>query len=249
MSKIDFFNQHILVNGASSGIGASTAKLLSELGAKVVLIARREELLYEVKSSLSGEGHAVYPYDLNNVRGIEALTKRIVDEQGPIDAFVHCAGYGAARPLKLSNYDFMIEVMNVNYFSFIEQIRCLMRRGMSNPGLRIVGISSSAAVKGGKAHTAYASSKSAMDMSVKVLARELGPQGVRINSILPGYTETDLGKKYVEVQPEMMDEINRLQVLGKASPENIADAVAFLLSDMARMITGETMYVDGGLMA
>lgn len=248
-NRLDFTGQRVLINGASSGMGEATARLLSEMGAKVVLIARRADKLREVTSSLQGEGHAYYPYDLNDVQGIEELTKRIVSECGPMDGFVHCAGLGAARPLKLSTYSFMVEVMNVNYFSFVEQIRCLMKRGASNPGLRIVGISSIAAVRGGKAHTAYASSKSAMDITVKVLARELGAQGVRINSILPGYTKTALGEKFIDVQPKMMDEVNALQVLGVVYPEDIANAAAFLLSDMARMISGEALYVDGAYLA
>lgn len=248
-NKLNFAGKRILINGASSGMGAASAKLLSELGAKVVLIARREERLKEVMASLEGEGHAYYVYDLSNVEGIETLMKQIISEQGSMDGFVHSAGMGVARPLKMSNYKFMLEVMNVNYFSFVEQIRCLMKRGASNPGFSIVGISSSAAVKGGKAHTAYASSKSAMDTTVKVLAKELGVHGVRINSILPGYIDTELGRRSVESDPTRLDGVLRVQVLGLGYAEDVADAVAFLLSDMARIISGETMYVDGAYMA
>ena len=173
----------------------------------------------------------------------------MVAENGPFDGFVHCAGMGVARPLKMSNYKFMQQVMNVNFFSFVEQVRCLMKRGASNHGLSIVAISSSASVKGGKAHTAYASSKSAMDTTVKVLAKELGTQGVRINSILPGYIDTDIGRASIESDPKRLEGVLKAQVLGVGYPEDIADAVVFLLSDMARIISGETLYVDGAYLA
>lgn len=247
--KINFTGKTILIDGASSGMGAASAKLLSSLGARVVLVARREDKLREVIDTLEGEGHSYYPYDLGNVEGIEAFVKKIVSEQGPMDGFVHCAGLGVARPLKLSNYEFMQSVFNVNYFSFVEIIRCLTKRGACNAGFSIVGISSSAAVKGGKAHTAYASSKSAMDMTVKVLAKELGVKGYRINSILPGYIDTDIGRASIESDPTRLDGVLKSQVLGVGYAEDIADAVAFLLSGMARIVSGEQLFVDGAYLA
>ena len=248
-NRMDFTGKTILLDGASSGMGAASAKLLSELGAKVIIIARREDKLKEVLASLKGEGHAYYAYDLGNVEGIEALVKQIVEEHGPMDGFVHSAGLGVARPLKLSTYEFMQSVFNVNYFSFVEMIRCLTKRGACNEGFSIVGISSSAAVRGGKAHTAYASSKSAMDMTVQVLAKELGLKGYRINSILPGYIDTDIGRASIESDPKRLEGVLKSQVLGVGYAEDIADAVAFLLSDMARIVSGERMYVDGAYLA
>lgn len=247
---VDLTGKHILVCGASSGMGEASAKLLGELGAKTVLVARREDKLREVCDSLEGEGHRYYAADLGEIDKIEPLFQRIVEETGPFDGFANCAGIGPARPLKMMNYSFQLEVMNINYFSLIEELRCLTKRGAANKNLNVVSVSSSASLRGEKAQTAYAASKGAMDAAVRCLAREFGPKGIRINTIIPALVDTRLGDDYLERGgEEKLGRVMDQQVLGMGYPIDIANAVAFLLSDASRFITGSMLYLDGGYLA
>lgn len=246
-NPLDFFEKKILISGASSGMGAETAKLLSLLGAEVCLIARREEKLYEVLETLTGKGHKCFSADLGQIDTIEPLMEEVHNKFGRLDGFVNCTGIGDVRPLRQSNYDFMLKVLNVNFFSFVEQVRCLLKRGYVNEGFNIVAISSCSAVQGSKAGTAYAASKAAIDGAIRCMAKELAPKGIRVNSVMPGVIDTRIAKEALELWPG--NEFMMKQVMGMGEPLDVANAIAFLLSDMARLITGTALRVDGGSLA
>lgn len=244
---MDFSGQKILIMGASSGIGAETARLLSELGALTILVARREVQLAEVAGSLHGEGHRYYSADLGEIEQIEPLIRMIVEQNGPLDGYVNCVGIGDIRPLRQSNYEFMRHVMDVNFFSFIETMRCLTRRGSISDKFCVVTVSSASALRGAKAGTAYSASKGAMNAAVRCLARELAPRGIRVNAIMPGVTDTRLAEQSLALWPE--NSALASQPMGMEKPRDVALAAAFMLSDMAGMITGTAMSVDGGCLA
>ena len=125
---VDLTGKQILITGASSGMGAETARLCAKLGAKVVLVARNEEKLGAVLHELEGEGHRYYSFDLSNVEEIENFIKNMIAETGPLDGFVHSAGVTSTRPLKTLKPSALLAVMNINYFSFVEIIRCITKR-------------------------------------------------------------------------------------------------------------------------
>lgn len=125
---VDLSNKKVLVTGASSGMGAETAVLCSQLGAKVILVARREDRLLEVMSKLEGEGHKYYPFDLSQVDEIELFVKSLIGECGPLDGFVHSAGISSTRPLKLIKPAHLRQVMEINFNSFVEITRCITKK-------------------------------------------------------------------------------------------------------------------------
>ena len=249
-SRTDFKDRTIIIAGASSGIGKETAAVLSRLGAKLVLIARRGELLQKVAGELEGEGHACYTADLSRTDAIEGLVKQIVEEQGKIDGLVYTAGVNTSLPLNRSKPEMIQQVFNVNYFGFIEFVRQLCRKGRYNEGMCIVGVSSVAAVRGDKAHVAYSGSKAAMNASVRCIAKEVADKGIRINTVAPAMTGTDMYTQYVNECGEESGsgrELLKRQYLGLIGTEDVANTIAFLMSKSARMMTGLTVPVDGGL--
>lgn len=238
----------ILVTGASSGIGRETSILLSKLGAKVIMIARREEKLKETLSALDGEDHKYYCYDLHNVDGIENLVKQIILENGSLDGFVHSAGISSYRPLAMMKPCFIKEVMEINFYSFIELVRCISKKKNFNEGMSIVGISSISSQQGNQSKTAYCASKAAMDAAIRCMAKELAPKKIRVNSVVPALIKTDLFNVFLDKGADSEDAQNVMarQYLGIGEPIDVANIVAYLLSGASKFITGTSIAVDGG---
>ncbi len=246
---IDLTGRQFVVTGASSGIGKQTAVTLSRLGARVILIARREDKLRETLETLEGEGHACYTADLADVDAIADLVKRICTECVPLDGLADAAGISHSIPLGQFSPQKIEEVFKVNYFGFIEMTRQISKKGRFNPGMRIVAVSSVAAVCGDPVHTAYSGSKAAIDGSIRCLAKELAPKQIALNSVAPAMTDTPMNAGFnarYGADSESIKYVLQRQYLGIADPQDVANAIAFLLSPAARFITGTCLYVDGG---
>lgn len=250
-SVVDLSGKQILITGASSGIGAETARLCSQLGAKVILVARRKDKLADVMAILEGKGHKYYCFDLKRVDDIEEFIKGVIAETGPLDGFVHSAGISSTRPLKMIKPSVLREVMEINFVSFVEITRCITKRNCYNPGLSIVGISSISSKLGNQAKTAYCASKAAMDAAVRCFAKELAVNGARANTVCPGMIDTAIYEKFKDNAGDSYDAKMRMdrQYLGLGQPIDVANMVVYLLSDAARMITGANIGVDGGLLS
>jgi len=250
INLIDLTDHKIIVTGASSGIGRKTAITLSRVGAELILVARREEKLAETLNELDGTGHAYYCADLSRIDTIEDLVKTIVAEQGKMDGLFYAAGVNTSMPLNRFKPEKVQQVFDINYFGFIEFVRQVCRRGRFNEGMRIVGVSSVASIRGDKAHLAYSGSKAAMNASVRCIAKEVADKGICINTVAPAMTKTEMYASYLneygEESGSNLDLLKR-QYLGLAETEDIANTIAFLMSSAARMITGLTLPVDGGL--
>lgn len=248
INPMDLSGKRYLVTGASSGLGRQVCVTLSCLGAKAILVARREEMLRETESLMEGSGHVYYLFDLNKVDEIERLIKKIVEEGGKLDGFVHCAGLAPTKPLLLTKYDFMQEMMRVNVLSFIEIVRVVTKKKNWNSNASIVAVSSAASIRGDKAKTAYCATKGALDSAVRAIAMELGEtKKIRVNTVNPAWIETDMFHEYIETcGREKIEEIEKRQFLGVSTPQEIANVVAFLLSPAAAQITGQSIIVDGG---
>lgn len=248
MSKVMDFTGKTIVLAGAGGIGSVTAQILASLGARMVLLDVLEDKLKEVIDSLQGEGHTYYVCDFSAVDTIEPLLAKVIKEQGAVDGYVHTTGVGSVRPLKMSKYDFMLNVMNINFFSFVEVVRCLSKKGAYNPGMNIVGISAVGAYIGNSTKTAYCASKAAMNSAVRCMAKELAPKGIRLNTVAPGDTDTPMSRQAAEYR-DGTDELrfNQMrQYLGQCQPSDIADGIAFLMSDMSSKITGTCLPIDGG---
>ncbi len=247
INPMDMTSKRILVTGASKGIGKAAAVKLSQLGAEVILIARSKDGLKKTISEMSGSGHAYYAFDLKCIDDIEQLIKKIVSENGKLDGLVHCAGIAPMRPLKMTSYEFLHDVMLINFYAFIELARVYANKKNNNGG-SIVAMSSAASKSGLKSKTAYCASKAAVDGAIRAMSTELADKNIRINSILAGFIKTDIYNEYFEYADENSFEkvILSRQFLGLGEVEDIANAIVYLLSDASKFITGTGMVADGG---
>lgn len=245
-------NKIYLITGANGAIGGAVAKALDKKGAKLILVGRNaENLNLFIQSDLTQSAHTVVEIDLEDVDAIANQIKLISTSFGKIDGFVHAAGLGDVRPLKMTTPTFLNRVFNVNFVSFIEIIRVINSPKIRNEALRIVGISATGAFLGNATKTAYCASKAAMNAAVRCLAKELANKDVRINTVAPGATYSKMMDDIIDLPggAEALDKITERQFLGVCKPEDIADAVLFLLSEESRMISGSCLPVDGGKLA
>lgn len=247
---IDLTGKRILVIGASSGIGKQTAITLSKVGAKLTLIARREDKLQETIAALEGEDHDYFCADISFTHNIEGLFKTIVEKDGLIDGLVYTAGISLSLPLQMFKPEKLHSIFDINFFAFIECVRQATKKGRYNKGMRIVGVSSIASMKGDKTHLGYCASKAAMDAAVRCIAKEVAPKGIHINTVAPGLTATNMFNNFssnIGEDSNSMRELLERQYLGVINPIKVAETITFLISPAAEYITGITLPVDGGL--
>lgn len=247
-NPMDLSGKRILVTGASSGIGRACAVLASQLGAAVVLTGRRAGALDETLSQMQNvEKHLVVPGDICVSSAIEGL----VAASGKLDGFVHAAGIGPMCPVGFVDEAQVQKVMRTNYFVFLELMKHYSKAKNRNGAFSAVAISSVSALAGWGGVSVYAGSKGALSASVRALAMELAPKGIRVNAVCPSNIRTPL---YEAGAADMNDEqglkaLKAKQPLGLGEPKQVANAVCFLISDAASFITGVNLPVDGGYLA
>lgn len=245
MNIIDLTNLTFVITGAGSGIGRETAKVLSEQGAKVVMLDLNQEGLDETKSLLEGEGHIMRAVDLTDFEALPELVKGIIAEIGTVDGLVHCAGISSRKPLNVLRPEGFSKVMDVNFYSFEELTRLFTKKGNMNDGGSIVVMSSISSIRGYKAKTEYCVSKAAVDAFVRCMALELAPKRIRINSVMAAEVLTPLALKARETNA-MVGAADFEAPLGPSEPYEVANTIAFLLSDATKTITGASILIDGG---
>ena len=245
MSIIDIKNKSFLVTGAGSGIGRETAIVLSRQGARVVLLDLNQKGLDETCSLLTGEGHLCKVCDLTDFDSLPTIVKEVVAQTGTLDGFVHCAGISSRKPLNVLRPSGFSKVMDVNFYSFEELTRLLTKKGNMKDGGSIVVMSSISSIKGFKAKTEYCVSKAAVDAFVRCMAQELSPKRIRVNSVMAAEVLTPLAKKAREINAAVgASDFNA--PLGPSEPYEVANTIAFLLSDATITITGTSILIDGG---
>ena len=243
-NPIDCSSKKVFVTGASSGIGRATAIYLSKLGAKLVITGRNAEQINFTLQQLQGDGHIAIIADLVEQEDMSALFDQVVADGIKLNGLIHCAGVPSIVSIKNLTKKRLLEVFNINYFSFIELCRQYSKNKYSNEG-SIVGISSIAADRADQCQTAYSATKSAMDISVQALAIELIKKNIRINTVLPGMIMTEIVEKSEDLGADS-NSLWRSQLMGIGQPDDVAAACAFLISDMSKFITGRRLFVDGG---
>lgn len=246
VQKLDLSGKKIIVAGASSGIGRQAAITLSENGARIIAIARRENMLMETTNQLKGEGHCHYSFDLTNIEGIPELIKRIVSENGKLDGLAYCAGIGRTLPLKSFSPKMVDEVMRINFYAFYEIVRQFCKKNCYNPSAKIVGISSIASIAGSKGQSIYGASKGAMDSAVKVISQELIEKGININTIRPTFVKTELYDKFISNSDDGEGRLKTYQPLGPIETEDVAYLITYLMSPAGKYITGQQIDIWGG---
>lgn len=238
----------ILITGASSGIGRTISIRASQMGARVVLLGRDMTRLDETLAMLDGKDHLSVSMDLLKLHEIESALTPLLKSTGPLHGFVHSAGMAPTVLLRDLDTDRTEYLMRLNWLSFMALSQAICRRGRYAPGLSVVALASISALTGQVGLSAYAGTKGALIASVRSLASEYAPRGIRFNCISPCPVDTPMQR---ETRARLGEEWYRKEVLEKArlgplAPEDIADPVLFLLSDASRRITGTNMIVDGG---
>lgn len=245
-NPFSLLNKTILVTGASSGIGRATAIECSKMGAKVIITGRNEERLEETFNNLEGDGHEKQIGDLSNQEFIEEL----VSSLPALDGVVLCAGAATVKPILFSTTEDFQSLFNVNFFAPVELLRLLAKKKKllkNSSCVFIVSIGGNRAWTPGNA--IYGTSKAALKAVVNYYAVELAPKKIRVNGICPGMVETPLIKNEAYSQ-DQVEADKALYPLGRyGSPQDIAYAAIYLLSNASEWVTGSHFVIDGGATA
>jgi len=242
-----FAGKTVVITGGSSGIGLAAARRIAEEGGRVALVARGEVRLQEATASLPGSGHLWRVADAANEETLTLVAKELREALGPIHGIVCAAGAHAVRPLAVSKAKNFEELYQQNAISAANTVRLFMR-AFPPEGGAVVFMSSVAGSRGSAGAAAYAAAKGALLALSRSLALELAGRRIRVNCVLPGVVETPMSAGFLGALPaEQKDAIVKAHPLGLGQPSDVAGAVAFLVSDDARWITGAELVVDGGL--
>lgn len=237
-----------LVTGASRGIGKAIAMRLAREGKHVVLLARSEGPLAEVKALIEAEGKgsaSVLAADISDPKAFAAAVEGVATAQGRLDILVNNAGITKdGLVLRMSDEDWDA-VINTNLTSAFVAIRAASRAMMKNRFGRIINISSTSGLVGNAGQANYAAAKSGLLGLTKTIARELGSKGITANVVAPGFIETDMTNTLPDQVKEGVMGMIAVKRFGKA--EDIAAAVSYVASDEAGFLTGQTICVDGGM--
>jgi 3-oxoacyl-[acyl-carrier protein] reductase len=242
--------RHVIVIGGSRGIGAAAARLSAEAGANVSIVYRsNESAAHEVVRDCQGHNVRANAYRADVAKEAELVIaiSQAVDQLGAAEGLIVSAGVFEGLPLEEMTVEFWDRVMAVNVrASFVavrEVVKHMRRAGKKGS---IVIYTSTAGQRGSSVFSAYATSKGAQIMFMRSMARELGPEGIRVNCIAPAWTETDMADASLTALGR--ENVAKEFVLGRiGQPLDVANATVFLLSDMAEFITGTTVTVDGGM--
>jgi NAD(P)-dependent dehydrogenase (short-subunit alcohol dehydrogenase family) len=235
---------YILITGASSGMGALCAKQFSS-SHRLIIASENLEMLQDVlKECANPEKHILWHCNFATEREniVQSLTDLLKEHDAVVDQYVHFAGLTKLLPLKTFSITNIDLIFNVNFFSILEIMKALLKKSNAKALSNVVLISALVSERGNVGNSIYAASKGAMNSLVYTLARELAPD-IRINALLPGAIETPMSKN---LDADYIAEMTKDTPLGWGQPQDVINYVEFLLSDKAKWITGQTLFVDGG---
>jgi len=236
----------ILVTGGSQGIGRAIVEKLSDRGPVAFTYRSNEEAAEEVVAATGGAAEA-FRFELRDRERPQALVEEIESTLGPIDGLVNNAGMERSEILAMSSFDSWDEVIDTNLGGAFRMCRAVLRVMVSRRRGSIVNISSLSALRGVSGQSAYAASKAGLLAMTRCLAREMGRRDIRVNAVIPGYVATGMT---AHLPAAAVEQLRDPEVLKRGvAPEDVADTVAFLLSDESAATTGQSLIVDAGNMA
>lgn len=233
-----------LVTGASRGIGKAIALALVEQGATVVGTATSENGAGAISDYL-GENGAGKVLDVSSPESIETLLAEVKAQFGDVDILINNAGITRDNLLMRMKEDEWQSILDTNLTSIFRMSKAVLRPMMKKRAGRIINIGSVVGSSGNPGQTNYSAAKAGLIGFTKSMAREIASRGITVNVVSPGFIDTDMTKVLTDEQKSGIMKDVPMERLGK--PEEIAATVAFLASDGAAYITGETIHVNGGM--
>lgn len=246
----DLTGKTALVTGASRGLGRAMALALAEAGCDVALNARTEAGLQEVFGAIKKLGHkaVVVPGDVSDEEEVQRVVEGAVKGLGRIDILLNNAGLWEGSymvRLTKADWDKVIQVNLTGAFLMAKAVGKVMLKQRSG---KIINTGSILGFKSSPQSLVYAATKAALIQMTKVIALELGPAGIRVNAIAPGFFETDMTKRYHEPDAKEALEayVARIPLRKTGRPEDLKGLVVFLASSASDHMTGQTLVIDGG---
>ena len=243
----DLSGKVALITGASRGIGQSISIILAQSGAHVICVSRNINDVQSVADKITNQKFvaSAVSCDISNTNNVTELVKDIIEKHGRIDILINNAGITSDNLLMRMSEDDWDNVLNINLKAAFTAIKAASRIMIKQRSGRIINISSVVGLIGNAGQVNYAASKAGLIGMTKSVAREFASRGITANCIAPGYVETEMTNK---LKDEVKSSLNEQIPLGRiGNVEDIAYAVAFLASDEACYITGQTLAVDGGM--
>lgn len=249
-NPLDLTGRRYLITGAASGIGKATCILLSRLGAELLLVDLNAEGL-QATQQLCCNRTFLLALDLTDTEGMKQKIGEAIADFGTLNGFAHIAGRPYITPLKGVSEKVCTEIYKLNTYAAIELAKLFTNRKIyAGENGSVVLISSVYGVVGSAANVGYAMTKSAIIGVTKALAMEFAPKKIRFNCIVPGFIRTPMMDANINsFDQDYLNTLNSLHPLGLGDADDIANAVAYLFSDMAKWVTGSVMHVDGGFTA
>ena len=238
-------NEIVLVTGASRGIGKAIAETLAAAGATVIGTATSDGGAEKITEYLSPKGGKGMCLNVADDESIKSVIKAIKDEFGAISILVNNAGITRDNLLMMMKDDQWDDIIQTNLTSIFKLSKAVVRPMMKARKGRIINIASVVGLTGNPGQTNYSAAKAGILGFSKSLAREIGSRSITVNTVAPGFIDTDMTRELPEEQRDALTAQIPLNKLG--DPQDIANAVAFLASPEAGYITGETINVNGGM--
>ncbi|MEO0774415.1 MAG: SDR family oxidoreductase [Pseudomonadota bacterium] len=237
---MDFADKVALVTGASSGMGAATARLLADRGAHVFAAQR------------GGSEHEDIAADFSDPDAPERVMAEVTEKAGQLDILINNAGVmreGTVEETSLEDWHFQLQVNLTAPFLLIRHAMPMLRKG----GGAIVNVGSIEGLGSNPGHPAYGASKAGLHGLTRAVAVDHGPDGVRCNAVAPGWIDTDLNEDFIDSMPDpqaFRREIGGIHPVRRTGkPEEVAELICWLASDAASFVTGQIYTIDGGRMA
>ena len=232
----------ILITGASSGIGRCTAIECSKMGATLMITGRNEERLAETYGCLEGEGHLRFAFDLTQEEAIRSLAESVP----ALDGVFFCAGVTDMTLIKFLNKEKIDRVFDINLVAPMLLTKALVQKKKINKMASLVYMSSMGAEEVTLGLGIYAASKFGLNAMVRAVANELSARKIRANSIMPMMVKTELVDHITTISKEELEKDEAKYPLGYGTPQDVAYAAIYLLSDASKWITGSFVKMDGG---
>jgi len=243
-------NKNTVITGCNRGIGKEIVRVFAENGANIWACVRRESGTFSKYINNLEQKHSVsinpVYFDLSDEEQIKTGVKTIKETKEPVDILVNNAGAIFTALFQMTSMKKLKEMFEINYFSQMLLTQYISRIMMRQKSGSIINISSSAALEGNEGRTGYASAKAAMITSTKVLAKELAPYNIRVNAVAPGLTQTEMMESSTP-EDALKETLNRICMKRVGQPEEIANSVLFLASDLSSYMTSQVLRVDGGM--